>query len=443
MKLIPSETYLNSFTRSLTRDTLIKTSDIYTKREIGKQINRIKSINRLSRDERNDFNRNELMNALIRAQNTEFYKSKITSDVIEKVLEDKRYLQDLIPITTKADLLNDPYAFTTRELDNNNVYNNHTNGSSGPSALILYDGEALDRSSAVTWWCRSFYEKIWKNTTIHLATDLLENSLELPKWNDWARHYSTNRFNLFISSWQDSADKAKEISEKINSLNVNLMHGHPSVGYSLANELSKHRYSLNLSFFESSGETLFNYQKEAIENCFKCKVINRYGLAEAGIIAYQFPNDGDKMRIIDHSVELETTTGSQPLIFTTKENKLFSLVRYECGDIGEVQRINGIKYITNMQGRKHKDVQVGNLRISSAVLMDIINHRLDNVIDFQLKEGVNPILYMSLTKDSKDTQESIKEKLKKYANVDFEIHIIPYTSFERKGIRDKFVHWID
>ena len=34
-------------------------------------------------------------------------------------------------------------------------------------------------------------------------------------------------------------------------------------------------------------------------------------------------------------------------------------------------------------------------------------------------------------------------KLKKYADVDFEINIIPYTSFERKGIRDKFVHWID
>ena len=97
----------------------------------------------------------------------------------------------------------------------------------------------------------------------------------------------------------------------------------------------------------------------------------------------------------------------------------------------------------SLNGRKHKDIQVGNLRISSAVLMDIINHRLNGVIDFQLKEGVNPILYMSLTKDSKDTQESVKEKLKKYANVDFEIHIIPYTSFERKGIRDKFVHWID
>ena len=149
------------------------------------------------------------------------------------------------------------------------------------------------------------------------------------------------------------------------------------------------------------------------------------------------------MRVIDHSVELEINTGSQPLIFTTKENKLFSLVRYECGDIGEVKLINGIKYITNMQGRKHKDIQVGNLRISSAVLMDIINHRLDKVIDFQLKEGMNPILYMSLTEDSKETRDSVREKLKKYANVDFEINIIPYTSFERKGIRDKFVHWID
>ena len=443
MKLIPSESYLNSLTRSLTRDTLIKTSDIYTKRGIWKQINRIRSINRLSQEDRNVFNRDELAKALQRAQNTRFYKSKITSYVIERVLEDKRYLQDLIPVTTKADLLNDPYAFTTKELDNNEVYNNYTNGSSGPSALILYDGEALDKSSAVTWWCRSFYEKIWKNTTIHLATDLIENSLELPKWNDWARHYSTNRFNLFISSWQDSANKAKEISEKINSLNVNIMHGHPSVGYSLANELSKHSYSLDLSFFESSGETLFDYQKEAIEKCFKCKVINRYGLAEAGIIAYQFPHDGNKMRVIDHSVELEINTESQPLIFTTKENKLFSLVRYECGDIGEVKLINGIKYITNMQGRKHKDIQVGNLRISSAVLMDIINHRLDKVIDFQLKEGMNPILYMSLTEDSKETRDSVREKLKKYANVDFEINIIPYTSFERKGIRDKFVHWID
>ena len=78
MKLIPSESYLNSLTRSLTRDTLIKTSDIYTKRGIWKQINRIRSINRLSQEDRNVFNRDELAKALQRAQNTRFYKSKIT-----------------------------------------------------------------------------------------------------------------------------------------------------------------------------------------------------------------------------------------------------------------------------------------------------------------------------------------------------------------------------
>ena len=73
-----------------------------------------------------------------------------------------------------------------------------------------------------------------------------------------------------------------------------MMHGHPSVGYSLANELHKYELSLKINYFESSGETLFDYQKEAIERHFKCKLINRYGLAEAGIIAYQFPNDGEK-----------------------------------------------------------------------------------------------------------------------------------------------------
>ena len=443
MKLIPSKSYLNSFIRSIARDSLIKTSGIYTKRSIWKKIKRIRRISRLSICERDNFNANELAKALLRAQNTEFYKSTITTEVIEKVLIDTRYLQDLVPITKKTDLQNDPYAFTTREFNKASVYNNFTNGSSGPSALIFYDGDAADKSSAVTWWCRSFYENIWKNTTIHLATDLIENSLELPKWNDWIRHYSTNRFNLFISSWNEGQSEIKRISNKINKLNVNMMHGHPSVGYSLANELHKYELSLKINYFESSGETLFDYQKEAIERHFKCKLINRYGLAEAGIIAYQFPNDGEKMRVIDHSVELEENIKPEPLIFTTKENNLFSLIRYECGDVGHIRKINGVKYVMSLNGRKHKDIQVGNLRISSAVLMDIINHRLNGVIDFQLKEGINPILYMSLENNSTETRESIIDKLKKYAKTEFEVYIIPYSSFKRKGIRDKFVHWID
>ena len=111
-----------------------------------------------------------------------------------------------------------------------------------------------------------FYEKFYKNTTLHFAADLQDNSKPLPALVDWLRFFSTNRFNLFISSLDNSSNEM--YFENVLGRNYQLVHSHPSTIYHLALYAKENDIKTKGLFkiFESSGEKLFDYQKKVAKS---------------------------------------------------------------------------------------------------------------------------------------------------------------------------------
>ena len=74
--------------------------------------------------------------------------------------------------------------------------------------------------------------------------------------------------------------------------------------------------------------------------------------------------------------------------------------------------------------------------------MDILSHALSGILDFQVKPGNNPIIYIALEKNSNINKKLISDKLLKLTQVQFEICFQNLENMKKKGLRNKYSHII-
>lgn len=86
-----------------------------------------------------------------------------------------------------------------------------------------------------------------------------------------------------------------------------------------------------------SSETLYPHQRQLMEEVFGCKVFNRYGLQETGMVAVECPV-GDGMHINQEILHLEyvpTVNNDLQIVVTDLLNHAMPFLRYETGDRGQ------------------------------------------------------------------------------------------------------------
>ena len=97
------------------------------------------------------------------------------------------------------------------------------------------------------------------------------------------KEFANKRFNLFIKDF--SISSVNRYLEILKNQKTNLLHGMPSQVSGLVDSSN----GFHIPLVETSGEILRAKQKR-IESFFSTNVVDRYGLAEAGIVAYQMLN---------------------------------------------------------------------------------------------------------------------------------------------------------
>jgi phenylacetate-CoA ligase len=200
------------------------------------------------------------------------------------------------------------------------------------------------------------------------------------------------------------------------------------------------------NYFESSGEVIYQYQKNAIERAFGCKVINRYGLAEAGIVAYQVDMRSDCMKIMDHLVYMESRDRSTEsnVVITTLKNRAMPLIRYDTGDIALFQKNASLLELKEIQGRVHDVIHLGDKAFMTHTLMDIIDHRIGGVLEWQvvnhLETQKTELLIVPI--DRLDNNR-VEELLLKYLHIKLPFRIVSFSELVRVGTREKFRHSVE
>ncbi|WP_197413041.1 phenylacetate--CoA ligase family protein [Vibrio sp. MEBiC08052] len=415
------------------------------KREIRSKLNELRRYYAFPFSDRKKICRNNLYNILSYAKhNIPYYKDMLGSINfnVENIKKDINYIQD-IPFLTKDIIREQGERLLSTPLNEIRHHVCKTGGSTGLSCFIYYDQPAADYSAAITLFSRDSVGNKKYNSELHFACQFPgEVQPEWPVKEDF-KCLAMNRSNIFFSSLDDSG--LEKILNTLQLKKPHLIHAHPSTIYALACYVDKHYGKKHLfSIFESSGELLEPYMREKIENVLCCDVINRYGLAELGVMAYQYQKRAE-MFVYDsegYPENFEQTNGDSELVFTGFRNHLMPLIRYKTGDLARVESRDDGFYLTNVVGRIHDVVCLNGIEYPTHHIQDVLDHRVGGIQEFQIDVRTKqPILRLVLEADT--TQEIVLSKIEHYWPEVFQVKFVRHDDFIRVGHRAKFRHVVD
>lgn len=358
----------------------------------------------------------------------------------DRVAKDIRYLDEL-PYLTKEIMREQGARMFSRPLEDGRHYMCKTGGSTGLSCHIAYDQIAADYSSAVTLYARERAGNYKWRSELHFACRFPD--MTDPGWptREDFKCFAMNRSNIFFDRLDDVG--LAEIWETLKRRRPYMVHAHPSTIYALACYIEgKYGSAKTFSVFESSGELLESYQREQIARALRCRVVDRYGLAELGVMAYELHGLEKGLQVLDSEgwpESRETSGGDHELVLSSFRNRLMPLIRYATGDLARVeQRADGF-YLTDIVGRIHDIVHLDGVAYPTHTIQDMLDYRVGGIQEFQIDvRGEKPILRIVPEPHANPAQ--IAAKVEGYWPGALQLEFVGHDAFVRVGHRAKFRH---
>jgi phenylacetate-CoA ligase len=360
-----------------------------------------------------------------------------------KAGSDPRYLE-VLPYLTKDVIREQGERLFSQPLNTVRHHACKTGGSTGLSCTVFYDQDAADYSSAVTFYARQRAGKRSYNSELHFACRFPDDAI--PSWpsREDFKCFAMNRSNIFFDRIDDEG--LEEIWRTLLRRKPFLAHGHPSTMYALASYVER-KYGKGKAFdiFESSGELLEPHVRSVIERVLRCRVINRYGLAELGVMAYELDGAESGFQILEsegwpenRSVEEDPADGGE-LIFTGFRNRLMPLIRYATGDRARVEDREDGLFLTDVVGRIHDVVSINGVAHATHHIQDMLDHRIGGIQEFQIDLRTSPPTLRIVLEPTADKAETTS-KLQGYWRNAFTIAYVGHGDLVRVGRRAKFRH---
>lgn len=357
----------------------------------------------------------------------------------QKINKDIKYLKEL-PILTKDIIIKHGNRMLNQSLNKNSFIECKTGGSTGASMFVYYTQAAADWSSATTMVSLEWAGKKRTMKEVHLATHFPEDLTFYGKFKENMKCLAMNRRNIFTNSFED--EDMEIMWKKIKNIKPYLIQGHPSTLYALSCFLERKQYNAKNEFevFESTGEVLDKKKRDKIKDILGCRIVNRYGNAEFGIVAYETKNSDEKLKVIDYiaypeSEKIDSDIGNE-MIITGLTNDAMPLFRYRTGDLGELEEDNDGYYYYNIQGRVHDLIKIGDKIYPTHYIQDLLD-RIGGIDEFQIKQENNKIIFRIVA--SKNVKlEYIKQKISSWFGEKVSIEFTNFNGLIRKGWRGKF-----
>ncbi|MCM1262186.1 MAG: hypothetical protein NC313_05650 [Butyrivibrio sp.] len=166
----------------------------------------------------------------------------------------------------------------------------------------------------------------------------------------WRYDYSEHR--MFFSPYHLNADTVKDYAEGLTK--VKWVHGYTSKLADMAYQLIKAGIVLPMDFVTIGAENMYDTQKKLLEQAFKCRVYQHYGLTEGAANISQSP-DGILRIDEDFSyVEFVDNGKDHNIIGTNFHYYRMPLIRYNTGDYGELssRQDGGFRIVESFHGRE-------------------------------------------------------------------------------------------
>ncbi len=188
----------------------------------------------------------------------------------------------------------------------------------------------------------------------------------------------------------------------------------------------------------STAEKLYPYQKELISSAFGSPVVNEYGCAEFGIIAFECPQN--HLHITTENIYLEIINpdaeGTGDVIITGLRNQVMPLIRYQLGDLVKLDtspcdcKIT-LPRIEIMMGRNNDIIKTPEGNVLHSEILAYINRNLEEkgygIKEFKIiQKAINLVLVLVVRGDQQEKDiiklltEQIQRNISKQMIVKFE-----------------------
>ena len=303
---------------------------------IKKEINHVQKLYEMSGRELEAYKETRFLHIFRQAiTRSEFYKEFYKSNEIS--LRDIQSINDIskLPTLTKEivskhyrDILIGPSW---------KVMKANTSGTTGTPLTVFNDYLAIKTEQAYLWVLREKYGFIYGDRLVSLRGHLGHSKFKM------FIHISNT---LYLSSYNLNKEKAFEYYEEIKAFAPKAIEGYPSSLYNLCLLLKEKNLKLSIPLCFTSSESLFEFQRNLIEEYLSTRIYDYYGCTERTISLAEkidstgyFENPG-----YSHNEYYE-----DHILTTSLINNSFPLIRYKVNDRISLNHKNDI---VSIDGRK-------------------------------------------------------------------------------------------
>ena len=354
-----------------------------------------------------------------------------------------------LPVLTKANLqqplanrLSDKYTVKT-------VHKHKTSGSSGTPFEFAKDNFA----HAMTWV--TFMQRYsWFNIDLNTSKQarfygipLDTNGYYKERLKDWLG----NRFRFSVFDLSDAA--LNKVLHKFKRTKFNYINGYTSAIVQFAKFLKRNNIVLKdvcptLTVCIVTSEMLFEDDKKLLEIQFNIPIVNEYGAAELGLIAFEDQDDNWIVNTNHLYVEIldnnnQPVPYGQPgkIVVTDLYNRAHPFIRYELGDLGQLSIKSTLQrpILDALTGRTSDFITLPSGKIAAGLTFYYVTKTVmtkdANVKEFiveQIKEDTFKIDYVATEALSKPQQKAVQLAVDKYLEPNLNLIFEQKTVLERE-----------
>lgn len=246
----------------------------------------------------------------------------------------------LLPLLTRATVKSRLKDLCAHKRSSRRLVEGHTSGTTGSPLTVFYDGDMVAMNYACLYrqyeWAGVRFGRGGDGIAILRGNPIVPLEVKRPPF--WRRNYLHN--HLLLSGFHLSRSNLPAYQRALQEFRPSVLDAYPSSAYALAMLLSAAGKTIPLKAVLTSSETLYDFQRAAIEKTFACPVFDYFGAAERVIFATECDRHTGRhvceeygiLEVVDENGE-QAPDGEEGLLAgTTLHNLGFPLIRYVTSD---------------------------------------------------------------------------------------------------------------
>jgi phenylacetate-CoA ligase len=358
-------------------------------------------------------------------KNNQFYKNLVGTKAISDWND--------LPVLTKKDFQQPLENRLSNGYSKKNSYTNKTSGSSGNPFVF-----AKDKYCHALTWIEFIDRYSWYNIDLDQSYQARFYGIPLNKigyykerFKDWLGH--RYRFSVFDLS----ADEMSKNTTLFKHQKFEYINGYTSAIVQFAKYLEQENIILKdicptLKCCIVTSEMLYDSDKTLLKKQFNIPIINEYGAAEVGLIAFKNPSNEWQVNsenllieILDHNNQPLPYGEEGKIVITSFYNKAHPIIRYELGDIGVLDK---------------------NSTPKNPILKQLLG-RTSDLISLPSGKKAAGLTFYYITKSVMDKSSNVKEFIIKQTKLDtFEVYYVSdkeLTSIEINKVDDAVSNYLE